>query len=222
MGKLFISESEKRKILVMHEKARTIKESTLDSNAFNSNSSLLFDGEYLHWITNGSIVKSWDGVSGRTWKNTPLDLDSIGKLAKGYFSSEEEFSKEKDFGPIPPGLYTVGPLESRQGNTETVSSLEAAWEKLTGGLDNVTDAQKQFQNDSLFSRIGWGNHRAKITSKEGTETYGRSGFFIHGGSIEGSMGCIDLSDEMDDFAKYYGTWLATTKKNGIILKVNYD
>jgi hypothetical protein len=32
-----------------------------------------------------------------------------------------------------------------------------------------------------------------------TETYGRGGFFIHGGDAPGSIGCIDLWDHMEDF-----------------------
>jgi hypothetical protein len=218
---LKISESEKKSILELYKKNKdkeVILEETVDKNKFNPNSYLIFNGDSLNWVTNGSTVKSWSAVSGRTWKNTPMDLDSWSKLIKGYFTSD----KEKDFGPIPPGSYTVGQIESRKGNTETISSLSALWAKITGEFDDVTEAQKMFQSDSLFSRIGWGNHRATIKKQSGTETYGRGGFYIHGGSIEGSMGCIDLSDEMDDFAKYYGTWLATTGKKEIGLEVIYD
>lgn len=46
----------------------------------------------------------------------------------------------------------------------------------------------------------WGRHRFWLTPKAGTETFGRDGFSIHGGTAPGSAGCIDLTDEMDEFA----------------------
>jgi hypothetical protein len=33
----------------------------------------------------------------------------------------------------------------------------------------------------------------------GTETHGRGGFFIHGGSVAGSAGCIDLTADINRF-----------------------
>lgn len=44
---------------------------------------------------------------------------------------------------------------------------------------------------------GWGNGRVTLIPSEGTNLYGRSGFFLHGsrdGNGYGSAGCIDLSN----------------------------
>lgn len=41
----------------------------------------------------------------------------------------------------------------------------------------------------------WGKVRTWIYANEDTKTYGRSGFSIHGGSMPGSAGCIDLTDD---------------------------
>lgn len=38
----------------------------------------------------------------------------------------------------------------------------------------------------------WGDWRAPLTPNEGTYTFGRRGFFLHGGSFPGSAGCIDV------------------------------
>ncbi|WP_156816427.1 tlde1 domain-containing protein [Oceanimonas smirnovii] len=40
----------------------------------------------------------------------------------------------------------------------------------------------------------WGNWRIRLHPKEGEdfELYGRDGFFLHGGSLLGSAGCIDI------------------------------
>jgi hypothetical protein len=50
-----------------------------------------------------------------------------------------------------------------------------------------------------FSYRSWGNHRLTIHQIPNTVTYGRGGFFIHGGSVFGSKGCIDLAYGMDSF-----------------------
>ncbi|MEI8573349.1 DUF2778 domain-containing protein [Methylomonas sp. LW13] len=38
----------------------------------------------------------------------------------------------------------------------------------------------------------WGDWRGPLTPNRGTNTFGRSGFFLHGGSIKGSAGCVDV------------------------------
>lgn len=191
-----------------------------DKNVLNPYASLLFDGNKLYWMVNGSPTKSWNAISGLTWKNTPLK--DWGKLLKRFTESPDEFSKMKDAGPLPKGNYTVGPIESRKGNTQEIGAITALWNKLLGKYDNVPQKDTTFQSESEYSRIGWGNFRAPIIPKPGTVTYGRDNFYIHGGSFEGSHGCIDLTNQMSDFAKYYGTWLASTKKKNIPLTVNYN
>lgn len=189
--------------------------SVLDPNA-----SLLFNGSQLQWLVNGGVVKSWNGISGLTWRNTPPS--DWGELAKSFYQSPEEWSKDPNAGPLPPGQYVVGPVESRKSGTGDVSfvdSLVTLWQTMTGGV--VSNKDKQFQADTNYSRISWGNFRASITPTGNTNTFGRSSFFVHGGSYAGSHGCIDLTDEMADFAKFYGTWMASTKKKRISLTVNY-
>jgi type VI secretion system (T6SS) effector TldE1-like protein len=50
-----------------------------------------------------------------------------------------------------------------------------------------------------FARDSWGNYRITIHYFPKTETFGRGGFFIHGGKTFGSRGCIDLAQYMDMF-----------------------
>jgi len=48
---------------------------------------------------------------------------------------------------------------------------------------------------SLLGDIGrrlTGDWRIRIKPSAGTHTHGRTNFFIHGGSIQGSAGCIDI------------------------------
>jgi hypothetical protein len=78
--------------------------------------------------------------------------------------------RERGNGPIPAGLYWVYPSE--------------LW------------TNRWF---NLGSRSAWGNYRLAIHVWPGTETYDRGGFFIHGGAVPGSAGCIDLHKAMDAF-----------------------
>ncbi|MBY4833313.1 DUF2778 domain-containing protein [Burkholderia dolosa] len=75
-------------------------------------------------------------------------------------------------GPIPPGQYWVRPSQM--------------W---TNRWYNIA------------SRAAWGDHRLTIHVMPGTRTFGRGGFFIHGGNRAGSAGCIDLQSRMEDFVR---------------------
>jgi RHS repeat-associated protein len=41
-------------------------------------------------------------------------------------------------------------------------------------------------------RGDWGDWRVPLKPGKGTNTHGRNGFFLHGGSLSGSAGCIDF------------------------------
>jgi peptidoglycan hydrolase-like protein with peptidoglycan-binding domain len=186
----------------------------------NPDASLLFNGDQLQWISGGAVVKTWNAISGLTFKNTPPS--NWGELLKRYTQSPETWAKDKNAGPLPPGTYSVGPIQSRNSGTQDVGILDSLitlWQTITG--TGASEKDKAFQANTDYSRIAWGNFRAPIIPTKGTNTYGRSSFFIHGGTFAGSHGCIDLTDEMGDFAKFYGTWAASTKKKSIPLTVNY-
>jgi hypothetical protein len=189
----------------------------IENGVLDKNSSLLFDGDKLHWLSSGKIVKSWDAESGLTIKNALSSQDIIPYL-KSFIQSKEEWMKQKNAGPIPTGSYIVGPLETRTGEVPEIGAWEAFWLKISGQL---TDDNQDFHVNTLKSRIGWGNHRLPITPQAGTNTYGRGSFYIHGGSLEGSHGCIDLTDSMSDFAKVFASWSSYNKKNKLPLKVEY-
>lgn len=72
----------------------------------------------------------------------------------------------KNNGPIPLGNYTA--------NKSLLSKP---------GLIGTT--LRNFRGD-------WGAWRLPLTPNPNTNTYGRSGFFLHGGQFPGSAGCIDI------------------------------
>jgi len=59
----------------------------------------------------------------------------------------------------------------------------------------------ELRSPLIGSRESWGNYRITIHQFPTTITYGRGGFFIHGGSKFGSKGCIDLAGFMDQFVR---------------------
>ncbi|MGB4268164.1 MAG: RHS repeat-associated core domain-containing protein, partial [Spirochaetota bacterium] len=73
----------------------------------------------------------------------------------------------KDKGPLPPGNYII--------NTSEISP--------SGIVRNITNA---------LGLTDWGNYRVRLHHNEGTVMYGRDNFFIHGGTVQGSNGCIDV------------------------------
>ncbi|MGO8710439.1 MAG: tlde1 domain-containing protein, partial [Terracidiphilus sp.] len=90
----------------------------------------------------------------------------------GYVSGMNGDTNQADAGkgPIPSGKYTLDPKE--------ISSHW--WRKL-------------FMSD-------WGDYRVPLHPEAGTDTHGRSGFFLHGGGVHweetryGSEGCIKVFD----------------------------
>lgn len=99
--------------------------------------------------------------------------------ASGRFDYSPARQRLENVGPIPAGVYW---LDARQ-----LVDLSDRW---------------------LYSwryEDAWGTHRITIHPFDSTRTFGRGGFFIHGGGTPGSAGCIDLTSGMASFARRLGT-----------------
>ncbi|CAN5233771.1 hypothetical protein BH10PSE15_BH10PSE15_14240 [soil metagenome] len=90
----------------------------------------------------------------------------------GTFDYSPARQRLSSVGPIPEGIYWINPAQMWTNG----------WHK-------------------IGSRASWGNHRVTIHPFTTTETFGRGGFFIHGGDTPGSKGCIDLVGIMDRFVR---------------------
>ena len=85
---------------------------------------------------------------------------------RGQCMNNDKCTKVSNQGPIPYGKYTLNVSEiSKPG--------------LLGTL------LRQTQGD-------WGSWRVPLHPLPATQTFGRSGFFLHGGAIPGSAGCVDF------------------------------
>ncbi|MBI4823335.1 MAG: DUF2778 domain-containing protein, partial [Nitrospirae bacterium] len=89
-----------------------------------------------------------------------------------YSNPRYQFLKNK--GPIPAGSYYLNPSEFSGGRLRSLY-----WRFV------------RFED--------WGRWRVPLHTKPKTNTYGRSGFFIHGGMFSGSKGCIDIGKHDIEF-----------------------
>jgi RHS repeat-associated protein len=85
---------------------------------------------------------------------------------RGECTNDPECSDKEDTGPIPPGDYNAN-----------------AGDLTDPGF--VGDVARNARGD-------WGDWRVPAKPSPGTNTRGRSGFFLHGGRFSGSAGCIDF------------------------------
>jgi len=76
---------------------------------------------------------------------------------------------KKNIGPIPHGQYYI---EKRELTNPNILGDLARNNPITGG--------------------DWGDWRVPIHPFSAVKRYGRSGFFMHGGVLKGSAGCIDV------------------------------
>lgn len=150
----------------------------------------------------GKIELRFDGeklkLSGILYRSIPFsaEFNAVSGLPdkNKSFDYSVESQKKKDRGPIPEGKYWIRPDEF--------------WENAS---------YKLWAKDS-----SWGNYRITLHPFKKTETYGRGGFFIHGGSTPGSKGCVDLTGEMDKFFNTVKTLIEDNSTCHIELSVIYE
>ena len=188
----------------------------------SKNSYLQFDGFKLSWVSNGTTIRTWKAHSGSTLLNTK-PKDYLKLLKSTFTKSNQSWAIDKklgkNFGPIPNGEYFVGYVQSRNNESSYFKLIDTL--KALPSIFSSKSSTPSFFDNTSISRVSWGNYRAPIKPIGGTKTYGRSSFYIHGGNIEGSHGCIDLTSQMDDFGPFYLAWLVKNKVRGIKLIVKY-
>lgn len=114
---------------------------------------------------------------------------------KGSFDYSPERQKVAFQGPIPEGEYWI--------------RLAELWEN------------NWFKSAIRSPRSAWGNFRLAIHPLPATQTHGRGGFFIHGGDVPGSAGCIDLTLHMDRFIEQLRRELGDSTDCYVPLNVRY-
>ena len=196
------------------------KSKPLNSTTNNQTSKvyLSFDGTTLKWVVDGKVVKSWKAVSGRTKFNTFGDKNAE-QMVKKYGGNNSEFMKIKEQGPIPVGSYTISQIQKRTNGDATQFMQGKNQKKLYDLM--MAGNKHDWNSGEVADLIAWGDYRLPITKIGETETFGRGSFYIHGGGIPGSIGCIDLMDGMNDFANYFTEWKSNPGNKKLKLVVKY-
>lgn len=167
---------------------------------------LMFDGTSLIMRTGGG-QHSWPARSG--------------KSEQGIFNYGTAQQKKKNYGPIPEGLYYVIPDEywERDFLTDAYSAIQGMPWTAPLDLELDYDEAAAMQGEVQRHRQAWGNERLSIHAERSTRTHGRDGFFIHGGTDWGSIGCIDLTSHMPAFGRAFRKAAGGMKK--VPLRVQY-
>jgi hypothetical protein len=131
-------------------------------------------------LPDGNVELVFDGtqltVSGAVGQSFPAVSGTPD--SRGDFDYSLARQQLENAGPIPEGEYWIAPAQMK-----SLWYYPASWVPLAGR-----------------AKAAWGSHRITIHPFDGTVTFGRGGFFIHGGDSPGSIGCIDLTSEIGDFA----------------------
>jgi len=139
---------------------------------------LLFDGKKLYLVYDGKVYQ-YHAVSGK-------------ELVDG--RTNPALQREKNKGPIPEGLYWTGEIQKW-------ADLGIA-QKFASFISLLPIVKLGTWPGFLFA---WGEIRTPLRADKLTETFGRSGFFLHGGSEPGSRGCIDLWTDAPAFFSVFLT-----------------
>lgn len=121
----------------------------------------------------GGLKLSFDGTTltmeNGTTVKTYKAVSGKMNVDAGTFDYTADGQQKPSFGAIPEGIYWINPSEFHD---------------------------MRFKRGSVN---GWGKYRITIHPFITTNTYGRGGFFIHGGAVPGSAGCVDLVSGIELF-----------------------
>lgn len=179
------------------EKTRSEQQEAMKQSGFEKapvNRGLFFDGERLSYHEDGVEKRSWKAESGQ----------------RGYQTKRHQ--AEKNYGPIPEGKYHI-----KQSRYQDIDEYPSKAEKDKRCSEGKVECLKALADRPSLRKIlgdwnmgpwkggenSWGKKRVWIEADPLTNLFGREKFSIHGGKTPGSAGCVDLGDEMDDFADFY-------------------
>jgi len=128
-------------------------------------------------------------------------INSIPAVSGKNGFQDSSSQKMKNKGPIPEGVYLV-----KQKQLQSIKDI-SSYDRLKGKFGFGTWP---------WLETAWGESRVWLLPANETNTYGRTGFSIHGGSFPVSIGCIDLTKRINDFKDWF-----TSGNKDVILNVDY-
>lgn len=147
-----------------------------------------FDGETFVLFGDGKPILQAAGQSGHPNQVEPAEATACRGGSNDSYLNNVRYVGIKDKGPIPEGTY-----QFRHASMVTFSALEDARMALAKPGEFVDPAGLGLHGD-------WGSARVALTpmsikpSRFCGDTAARSGFYLHGGIMTGSSGCIDIGN----------------------------
>jgi len=143
----------------------------------------------------------FDGYS-LTWKENGQPVKSYQAQSGRNNLQHTEFTNVAAGGPIPEGDYLL-----KRGTGEDYNNKE----EMSFWNEYVKRKTPWYKNPTA-----WGKSRIPIQPQTNTNTFGRDKMYVHGGTVPGSSGCIDLTTYNDDFYNNFKNY-----DNDLSLKVKY-
>jgi RHS repeat-associated protein len=163
-----------------------IEEVTVGSDGSFSSKQVQGKGRFVGFNGSQATLYGKDG-SIRRYGAVSGVVDSFGRTQPG-------LQGVRNVGPIPEGRYSFNSANIQNWNNLTGANQAASW---------LSPIAQKLGLGKLGAWPGgtyaWGTQRVPLTPAAGTDTLGRSNFFIHGGAEPGSAGCIDLCRQAGDF-----------------------
>jgi hypothetical protein len=127
-----------------------------------------------------------------------------------------EFQNRKDQGPVPEGWYSVNLKPAPWRVAKPDPSSGAINSNPQGGIELLPE---RFSTTSMgiVTYEGWGTIRARLEPQKGTNTFGRSNFYLHNSEKGYSHGCIETSTAIFGYMISY----RSTGAKSISVKVDY-
>jgi hypothetical protein len=147
-----------------------------------------FDGKDFVMLGDGTEILRADGQSGRSYGVRAADAKACSGSPDDSYMNNSRYVGIADNGPIPEGEYTF-----LRSDIVAFDIAEERKMRLAGEGEYVDPAGASLHGD-------WGAARAPlrpvriVPAKLCGATGSRSGFYLHGGVMPGSSGCIDIGD----------------------------
>ena len=144
---------------------------------------------YVEFDGNNVDLYKYGQYNGNKLQNGQLQDNLNGQSGDDYHQSSVH-QNVANHGPIPEGTYWAD-----QNQRQNIGLLDA----VLGGITKVFNLPYGTWKGSIPA---WGTKRVWLRPDANTNTYGRSGFSIHGGLSKGSAGCIDIPWQTGKLSNY--------------------